>query len=67
LAYRFFCRCDDGTTVLSPDMKEPVQKGTPLYHNAEKVGTVIETIGNVERPLVVARIRKEYADEPELQ
>ncbi|MFA5247150.1 MAG: hypothetical protein WC408_04660 [Candidatus Micrarchaeia archaeon] len=65
MTYRLFCKCDDGTQLLTVDAREPVQKGTPLFFNAEKAGVVLETIGSVEKPLVVARIAKKFADETE--
>jgi hypothetical protein len=65
MAYVVEKRCDDGTLVLAPEAREPVQKGTPLHVGAERAGAVLETIGRVDAPLVVARVSKKFADEKE--
>ena len=65
MAYVVVQKCDDGTLVLRPDAKAPVQKGTPLHFCAEKVGAIVETIGRVEDPLVVAQVARKFADEKE--
>jgi len=67
MAYEVVQKCDDGTLVLRPTTKEPVQKGTPLHFEAEKVGAVLETIGRVSDPLVVAQVAKKFSDETEFQ
>jgi len=67
MAYLVVRKCDDGTIVLRPDSKTPVQKGTPLHFGAEKVGAVLETIGRVKDPLVVAQVARKFADEKEFQ
>jgi len=67
VAYSVVRKCDDGTLLLRPDSKAPVQKGTPLHFGAEKVGAVLETIGRVQDPLVVAQVAKKFADEKEFQ
>lgn len=67
MSYEVVRKCDDGTLVLRPDSKNPVQKGTPLHFGAEKVGAIIETIGRAEDPLVVAQVARKFADEKEFQ
>ncbi|MFA6330388.1 MAG: hypothetical protein WCX64_06985 [Candidatus Micrarchaeia archaeon] len=67
MAYSVVRKCDDGTLVLRPDSKEPVQKGTPIHFRLEKAGAIIETIGRVSDPLVVAQVAKKFADEKEFQ
>ena len=67
MAYSVVRKCDDGTLVLRPDPKGPVQKGTPLHFGAEKAGAIVETIGRVEDPLVVAQVARKFADEKEFQ
>jgi len=67
VAYAVVQKCDDGTRVLRPDSKTPVQKGTPLFFGAEKAGAITETIGQVRDPLVVAVVAKRFADEKEFQ
>jgi len=67
MPYHVVQKCGDGTLVLRPDSTNPAQKGTPLHFGAEKVGAVLETIGRVEDPLVVAQVAKKFADEKEFQ
>lgn len=67
MAYSVVRKCDDGTLVLRPDAKAPVQKGTPLHFGTEKVGAITETIGRVSGPLVVAQVARKFADEKEFQ
>jgi rRNA processing protein Gar1 len=67
MAYSVVARCTDGTLVLRPGSKEPAQKGTPIFAGTEKAGAVIETIGRVGSPLVVARMSRKFADEAEFQ
>ena len=67
MAYTVVQKCDDGTLVLRPDTKGPVQKGTPLHFKAEKVGAITETIGRVSGPLVVAQVARKFSDEKEFQ
>ena len=67
MAYVVVKKCDDGTLLLKPGSNAPVQKGTPLHFGAERVGAVLETIGRVDCPLVVAQVAKKFADEKEFQ
>ncbi len=67
MAYSVVKKCDDGTLVLRPDSKGPVQKGTAIHFGIEKAGAIIETIGRVEDPLVLTQVAKKFADEKEFQ
>lgn len=68
MAFKLVQRCDDGTAVLSSGGKTvpgPIQKGQEIFSQGKKAGAITETIGRVESPLYVARVKAEFAKETE--